>query len=112
MLPLPWFCQFLGESGKELSSKSASELQNDKKSDLFTEELAKNSLLASDDVKSKEGERKSETTEKPDVEVEDADDDDDDDDTSGSGKIEFGSADLEDKDKDEAVREIFEEVSK
>ena len=80
----------------------ASDLDHGRKGDLFTEELAKNNLDAADDGKSKEGERKSDTTEKPDVEVEDADDDDDDD-SSGSGNIEFGSADLADNDKDESV---------
>lgn len=59
------------------------------------------------DEKSKEGERKSDTTEKPDAEVETVDDDDDDnkddEDASGSGKIEFGSADLADNDKEESV---------
>ena len=80
----------------------ALELGHGKKADLFTEELAKNNVVAADDDKSKEGARKSDTTEKPDVEVEDADDEDDD--SSGSEKIEFGSADLTDNDKDESVR--------
>ena len=80
---------------------------HDKKDKLFTEELAKNNVATAADEKSKEGERKSDTTEKPDVEVEAVDEDDDDDkddeDASGSGKIEFGSADLTDNDKDESV---------
>ena len=101
---------FITNSG----ASHASDLEHGRKDKLFTDELAKNNVATDADGKSKEGERKSDTTEKPDVEVEAVDDDDDDDDekddedSSGSGKIEFGSADLTDNDKDDSVsRRIY-----
>ena len=93
------FC--LDEPGDNSKKNSG---ETDKKGNVFTVELAKNSLDAPEDGKSKEGERKSETDEKPDVEVEDHDDEEEDENASGSGKIEFGSADLTENDKDESVR--------
>lgn len=78
-----------------------SNVDDGRKHDSLTEELAKNNLIAADDTKSKEDEGKGDANEKPDVEVEDADDADDD--SSGDEKIEFESADLTDKDEDESV---------